>query len=40
MDSMEPEQTPFASVTAHTSRLARVRISIMRSALLALPDLG
>lgn len=24
MDSMEPEQTPFAAVSAHTSRLTRV----------------
>jgi len=24
MDSMEPEQTPFAAVSAHTSRLQRV----------------
>ncbi len=24
MDSIEPEQTPFAAVSAHTSRLTRV----------------
>jgi hypothetical protein len=29
MDSMEPEQTPFAAVSAHTSRLQRVSPSII-----------
>jgi hypothetical protein len=27
MDSMEPDQTPFAAVSAHTSRLSRVSYS-------------
>lgn len=27
MDSIEPQQTPFSAVTAHTSRLQRVSIS-------------
>ncbi|KAJ6446475.1 hypothetical protein O9K51_01248 [Purpureocillium lavendulum] len=26
MDAPEPDQTPFASVTAHTSKLQRVRV--------------
>jgi hypothetical protein len=29
MDSMEPEQTPFAAVSAHTSRLTRVSLRLI-----------
>jgi hypothetical protein len=29
MDSMEPEQTPFAAVSAHTSRLSRVSLRLI-----------
>jgi hypothetical protein len=29
MDSMEPEQTPFAAVSAHTSRLTRVSLRLL-----------
>jgi hypothetical protein len=29
MDSMEPEQTPFAAVSAHTSRLTRVSLHLL-----------
>src|SRR6266536_3579599 len=39
MDAPEPDQTPFAAVSAHTSRFARVRLSLSAPSLQSLIQL-
>lgn len=40
MDSIEPEQTPFAAVSAHTSRITRVSLDVPRWRIINMDILG